>query len=164
MDFEGWTIKDWRTWHDSLHLPPLKSSADYAEAYCSHYKPMLEENETTHAGAPSRVVLFCSQFFNRWLWVAGHKWKLSDREALEEVASALRLHEFGEKRQSLGPDPDLVQEIFKGSLSQGHLELVDERVRDGADPILLDILHGRGISIATRARAPRSCLRCSRTR
>ena len=105
---------------------------------------MLEESETAYPGSEGRAVLFCSQFFNRWLWVASHKWNLSDRDALEDIVAALRLHEFGGKRQSLGPDPDLIHKTFEGALSEGHLQLVDELVRDGADPILLDVLHGRG--------------------
>jgi len=144
LEFQGWTIGDWKQWHDSLEIGKLTTHADFAKAYCDHYLLFLKEEDPTLLGASGRSVLFSSQFFNRWIWVAVHKWKQPEKTALLDILASLRSHLFGDQRQSLGPDPDLIHEVFKGALSHGHLKLVDELVRNGGDPICLDLLNGEG--------------------
>ena len=35
-EFQGWTIKDWKLWHNSLGLKPQRSSKDFALVYTKH--------------------------------------------------------------------------------------------------------------------------------
>ena len=143
-DFQGWSVQDWKVWHDSLGLKPQRTSQEFAAVYTKHYLPMLEQEDVAHVGSSARAVLFCSQYLNRWLWVAVSKWNVPESDAVQQIVAALRLEEFGSDRQSLGPSPDLIHETFKGALSHGHLKLVNELVRSGGDPICLDLLEGRG--------------------
>ena len=102
-----------------------------------------QEEADNNSAQPEKAVTYCSQFHNRWLWLAVNEWGEAPAAALQAMAKATRALSFRE-RASAGPDWESIWETFQGSLDPDHLQLTNSIVSKGGDPIFLDLLEGKG--------------------
>ena len=123
---------DCRAWHANARResPELElgSHKAFAEFHNKHYQPLLDSEVEYNSAQPEKAVIFCSQFNNRWIWLAVHAWREHPRDALEGLVEDCRQCSFG-TRPAKGPDWEDIINVFSGSL--GHLKLLEDITRQG---------------------------------
>ena len=138
-------ISSWKVWYQECvkgtKLP--ESHRDFALLYSTALHPWLESEEKTNPDQPERGEVWASQFFNRWLWVAIHRWDESARDALESMVTAIRLVMFP-GRSSCGPNLERMKEVLRGHCNEDHINLLHRHAKFGSDPVFLDLLRGKG--------------------
>ena len=153
---KGQLVAEWKAWHRE-RLPvdvtskerPLTTQSDFFRMWDLHYKPFVAAVVKDDVNQPQRVLTYCGRFLNLWLRHGGGS---TPRENLERMVTRLRSQYFG-GRAGQGPQWEEVRDMLTGALSEGHVNLLQESIVRGADPVFLDLLHGQGMKIESHPSA-----------
>ena len=140
-------VSEWRKWHTSVtgsDNVTFRSESEWASCYATHYKPMLEAALKEEKATPRRALKFTGRFFNQWLQQMSGGKGTRAKSAFEGIVSSLRKELF-KGQASDGPAWELMERVLAGKISRGHLKLLEENVKHGADPLFVDLLKGEGV-------------------
>ena len=121
------------------------SPKQWAETWKIGFLPELNKKEfISQERSLARTLTFAGQFFNRWLKDAHEQRHLGKpKNALQEIQQALRDELLGGQASDLPRCEDILDK-FSPSMTKEHQKLLEKLVKEGHDPLYLDVRRGKG--------------------
>lgn len=146
--YDEW-VAEWKKFQAALDTKDARRerkhglNTKFAKQLKKHYLPLLNAEHPDDGGiSHKKSLLFVARFCNLWLKKSALEEK-NPRRGFEKMVSNFR-KVFFKDRANEGPDWEEVLKLVQGSISEGHLATLKEYIQQGADPLYLDIDHGRG--------------------